>query len=83
MNHPGQSTLRIAFVMAEASPRPVGGEKTVYRYADELAARGHYVAKYLHGLGDTRLGKTANELRELTQLLDRSALYGAFGANTR
>jgi glycosyltransferase involved in cell wall biosynthesis len=41
---PGQPTLRIAFVMPEASPRPVGGAKTVYRYADELAARGHYVA---------------------------------------
>jgi glycosyltransferase involved in cell wall biosynthesis len=44
VNHPGQPTLRIAFVIAEASPRPVGGAKTVYRYADELAARGHHVA---------------------------------------
>jgi glycosyltransferase involved in cell wall biosynthesis len=35
--------LRIAFVMAETSPRPIGGAKTIYRYADGLAARGHRV----------------------------------------
>lgn len=44
MNYLVQPRLHIAFVMAEASPRPVGGAKTVYRYADELAARGHHVA---------------------------------------
>ena len=36
--------LRLAFVMPETSPRPIGGAKTIYRYADELAARGHRVA---------------------------------------
>jgi len=35
--------MRIAFVMPEISPRPVGGAKAVYRYATELAARGHQV----------------------------------------
>jgi hypothetical protein len=43
MSYHGRPVLRIAFVMAEASPKPVGGAKTVYRYADELAARGHQV----------------------------------------
>lgn len=36
--------LRIAFIMPEASARPIGGAKAVYRYADELAAMGHSVA---------------------------------------
>ena len=35
--------LRLAFVMPDVT-RPIGGAKTIYRYADELAARGHRVA---------------------------------------
>jgi glycosyltransferase involved in cell wall biosynthesis len=35
--------LRIAFVMPQMSPNPIGGAKTVYIYADALAARGHQV----------------------------------------
>jgi glycosyltransferase involved in cell wall biosynthesis len=35
--------LRIAFVLPELSARPIGGAAAVYRYADELVARGHHV----------------------------------------
>jgi glycosyltransferase involved in cell wall biosynthesis len=35
--------MRIAFVMPQMSPYPIGGAKTVYQYADALAARGHHV----------------------------------------
>lgn len=35
--------LRIAFLMPQTAPHPIGGAKTVYTYADALAARGHEV----------------------------------------
>lgn len=35
--------LRIAFVLPELSARPIGGAAAVYRYADELVARGNHV----------------------------------------
>jgi glycosyltransferase involved in cell wall biosynthesis len=37
-------SLRIAFIMPEAPPpTPIGAAKIIYRYADELTARGHRV----------------------------------------
>lgn len=35
--------MRIGFLLPPAPPHPVGGCKIVYRYANELAARGHQV----------------------------------------
>jgi glycosyltransferase involved in cell wall biosynthesis len=63
-NHGGR-TLRITFVLPKLAPRPVGGYRVVFEYANQLAQRGHEVKLVFTVFGPRGHGRRTSKPRYL------------------